>query len=66
MIQKMEILQYLQAGNSLTQLEALMKFGCMRLASRISEIRQMGYEIDVDFIVTRQGKRVAQYSLGKG
>jgi hypothetical protein len=30
---------------SITQLEALSDIGCMRLASRISDLRQQGYAI---------------------
>jgi hypothetical protein len=30
---------------SITQLEALSDLGCMRLASRISDLRQQGYAI---------------------
>ena len=36
--QKKRILSYLQAGGNLTPLDALMKVGTMKLATRISEL----------------------------
>ena len=57
------ILAYLKAGNKLTQLEALKKFGCMRLPSRIWDIKQTGVEVQRNFTKTRTGKCVAEYYL---
>ena len=37
-----QILNYLQAGNVLTPLEALRKFNCLRLGARIYDLRQHG------------------------
>ena len=39
------VLQYMRTFGSITQLEALADIGCMRLASRISDLRQQGYPI---------------------
>ena len=39
------ILQYIEETGSITQLEALEQFGCMRLASRISDLKKMGYNV---------------------
>lgn len=61
--QQERILAWLRSGRKLTQLEALNKFGCMRLASRISDLRKLGYEIKVMKILTMTGKYVAQYSM---
>ena len=61
--QASRILAYLQQGMSLTPLQALDQFGCMRLAARIHELRQAGHVIEETTIVTGNGKRVAQYSL---
>lgn len=63
-----KILAYLRQGNTITSLEALKRFKCMRLASRISEIkmRQMltpGEILETKKIVTSTGKRVAQYKI---
>ena len=39
------ILRYMDEHGSITSLEALKYFGCMRLASRISDLRKQGYLI---------------------
>jgi transposase len=39
--QTKQILEYLQQGNTITPLEALRKFGCFRLTSRIWDIEQL-------------------------
>jgi len=43
--QNEEILKYLKKGNKLTALEALHKFSCFRLASRISDLRNAGVKV---------------------
>jgi hypothetical protein len=35
---------------AITQLEALQELGCMRLASRISDLRKQGYPIKSDTV----------------
>ena len=40
-----KVLHYMRQFGSITQLEALSDIGCMRLASRISDLRQQGYAI---------------------
>jgi hypothetical protein len=40
-----KVLAYMKQFGSITQLEALSDIGCMRLASRISDLRQQGYPI---------------------
>ena len=40
-----QILEYMKRFGSITQLEALRDIGCMRLASRISDLRGQGYPI---------------------
>lgn len=39
------ILRYMDEHGSITSLEAMKNFGCMRLASRISDLRKRGYMI---------------------
>lgn len=39
------ILQYIEETGSISQLEALEHFGCMRLASRMCDIKKMGYTV---------------------
>lgn len=40
-----KVLAYMKEFGSITQLDALHDLGCMRLASRISDLRQQGYPI---------------------
>jgi hypothetical protein len=56
------ILNYLKAGNTLTPLEALHKFGCFRLGARIWDLRIAGHDI-ASKIIEVNGKRVARYQL---
>jgi hypothetical protein len=56
------ILGYLGAGHTLTPLQALRKFGTLRLGARCYELRQRGHDIRSE-IVERGGKRVALYRL---
>lgn len=64
--QNKKIAAWLQAGNSITQMEALKMFGCFRLASRINDLRQrFGLRIVTGRVTTPNGKRVASYSLYK-
>lgn len=58
-----EILRYLQNGNSITQLEALAKFGCFRLGARIWDIKKMGYKVGKDNLKLPNGKYIAEYKL---
>ena len=57
------IAEWLEQGNSLTQMEALNRFQCFRLASRINDLRNRGLRIVTEKILTPSGKRVASYKL---
>lgn len=63
------ILQYMQDYGSITQMDALREFGCMRLASRISDLKRKGYGIEKTQIagVNRYGETThyASYSLAQ-
>jgi hypothetical protein len=59
--QKYQILNHLKT-KKLTPLEALDLFGCMRLASRINELRYEGYNIETKMQSDGE-KRWAVYSL---
>ena len=66
--QNEKILKYLQTHKrGLTAMQALDKFGCMRLASRISDLRKVGYIISREMIAVkdRDGdvRYVANYKL---
>lgn len=56
------ILAYLQAGNTLTPLEALHRFGTLALHSRAAELREQGHLIHCE-LVTVNGKQVGRYSI---
>lgn len=61
------ILDYMRRYGSITQLEAMRDLGCMRLASRISDLRAAWHEIERDMVKvpTRDGTtKVARYRLG--
>jgi len=62
--QNAAILTFLQAGNTLTSLEALDRFGCNRLAARVADLREAGHPITAQMVTLPNGKRVAQYRYG--
>ena len=43
--QSERILNYIEENGSITQMDALREFGCMRLASRICDLRKAGFNI---------------------
>ncbi|NDV20848.1 hypothetical protein GO013_15665 [Pseudodesulfovibrio sp. JC047] len=57
------ILAHMQSGKPITQFEALNEYGCMRLASRIHDLRRAGNVIRCTKIKTTRGKTIASYSL---
>ena len=66
MTQEDLILTHLRSGRSITSLEALNIYGCFRLASRISDIRNKFPELNikVDTIHNEQtGKHYASYRI---
>jgi hypothetical protein len=60
--QSQKILSYLQSGKSITPITALNKFGCFRLAARISDLRKEGHTIHTDSI-TKNKKTFASYKM---
>lgn len=40
-----DIIRYMDDHGSITPMEALQEFGCMRLASRICDIKRLGYVV---------------------
>ena len=59
--QTQKILTHLKSGKTLTAMQALKKFDCMRLAARIEDLRE-AYIITTEMI-KRNGKRYARYKL---
>lgn len=61
-----QILEYLQKGNSITPLEALNLFGCLRLGARIWDIKnKLGIPVNSKMVKLGNGKSVAEYSLAE-
>lgn len=63
MSQTNEILAYL-SKKPITPIEALQRFGCLRLAARIRELRFAGHSINTE-LISKNGKKFARYSLIK-
>lgn len=60
--QNKQILAHLEAGLSITPLEALKRYGCFRLGARIHDLRAKGYPIATNMISDGR-KRYATYSI---
>lgn len=58
-----QILMHLRAGKHLTAFEALQRFGCLRLAARIDDLKKEGHAIESQMVELPNGKRVASYRL---
>lgn len=69
MNQNDRILRHLRDNGSITPLDALSEYGIMRLASRISDLRSMGYDISREMVSSRnrngEATRYARYTLGR-
>ena len=63
--QNKAILNYLESGKSLNPMEALIQFGCFRLAARIGDLRKEGHDIHTEMYSEENGKKYAVYSLPK-
>lgn len=62
--QNQMIASYLLKGRGITPLEALNKFGCLRLGARIADLKKMGLPIDSNMVRDKvTGKRYAQYTI---
>lgn len=63
--QTAKILKWMLSGRSITALEALKRFNCFRLASRINNIRNMNrYKIVTEMVKTKTShKKIARYSI---
>lgn len=63
MSQAHDILEALKAGDKITPLDALQRFGCFRLGARVHELRQTGLDVKSRLVATPSGKHVSEYSL---
>lgn len=63
------ILQYMKDNGSITAVDAVWQFGCMRLAARIADLRDRGHDIraEDEFSLNRYGQKVrhARYYLNE-
>ena len=63
-----KVLHFIEAEGSITPLDALREFGCMRLASRVSDLKRKGYPItrEMETMTNRYGEtvRYARYRMG--
>ena len=63
------IVRYIEENGSITQLDALREFGCMRLASRISDLKKQGVPVrrTMETSKNRYGEPIsyARYSLAE-
>jgi tRNA splicing endonuclease len=66
MSQSTEILKHLKEGNELNAMLALERFGCMRLAARIRDLRDRGWPIETTIKKGHNGKVYASYRLEGG
>ncbi len=64
------VLDYINDFGSITQMDALNDLGVMRLASRISDLKKMGYPItsSIEPVKNRYGEvcRIKRYSMRSG
>lgn len=60
--QSAAILAHMLAGKSISPLEALNLFGCLRLGGRRYDLVKDGWNVKTD-IVKENGKRFARYSI---
>jgi hypothetical protein len=62
--QETRILKWLKKGKTLTSIQALNQFHCFRLAARISDLREKGYNIETKpYKLDESKKIVALYKL---
>lgn len=65
-VQTYRIKEYLIRGATITQLDAIERFGCFRLAARIYDIRKAGLDVHKIMVKTAQGRMFAKYYLSHG
>jgi len=66
MNQTKQVLRWLERVGPIDPMTALRKIGTMRLGARIYDLRLDGVDIRTDYKRTRNGSRVAVYSLVRG
>lgn len=60
------IKEYLEAGHSITPIDALNMFGCFRLGARIADLKKQGMDIRTEIVHDdANGKHWAKYFLNR-
>jgi hypothetical protein len=61
--QNKQILRHMEAGNSITGLEAITLFHCMRLPARVGDLRRSGVPVldDWEYEINENGKVVKKW-----
>ena len=62
MTQSAAILAHLKDGHSITSLDSLRLFGCLRLGARIFDLQTQGVQIKSEMVKVGE-KHVARYTL---
>ena len=60
--QNQQILEALQKGDAITPMSALARFNCFRLATRIFELKALGYDI-ISTPIRQGDKTFAEYRM---
>lgn len=63
--QSRKILRDLKRGRTVTALDALRRYGCLRLSGRIYDLKREGHPITKTMVEVGEGKWVARYRLPK-
>ena len=70
MTQNQQILKHLEEHGSITPIQALNKYGCMRLGARVYDLKAMGHDIrcTIEQHTNSKGqhKRYARYWMMEG
>jgi hypothetical protein len=61
--QMASIFRHLRSGKTLTPLEAMLLFGSMRLAARIKDLRDEGFQIETTIKEDVRGVKYAEYRM---
>ncbi len=61
--QNTQIINALIKGKRITPIDALDWFGCFRLSARISELKEVGWNIEKETVTLKNGKRIARYYM---
>ena len=64
--QEDKVLDYIKKHGSITSWEAFMNLNITRLSGRIYDLREQGYDIDMNYETSANGTRWGVYTLKEG